>query len=125
MPGQFANVPSPSTIFLLQQIGNAANRVPSDATAFAHRDARWDALILSGWDDPAQDAEQIAWSKQVYASWRPFCTDASYTNVLSADDPEGDVRSAYGSAYPRLAEIKARYDPLNFFRLNANIKPAA
>jgi FAD/FMN-containing dehydrogenase len=45
--------------------------------------------------------------------------------LLSADDIEKDLRSAYGAAYPRLAQIKARYDPDNFFRLNANIKPAS
>ena len=118
-------MPSPHTVFLLQQIGNAANRVPPDATAFAHRDARWDALVFSGWDDAADDAEQIAWSREVYRSWRPFCSDASYTNALSADDPESNVRSSYGSAYPRLAQIKARYDPTNLFRLNANVKPTA
>ena len=125
MPQQFAQVPSPHTILLLQQVGNAANRVPPDATAFAHRDARWDALILTGWEDASEDADQIAWSRKVHESWRPFCSDASYTNALSADDTEDDVRSSYGSAYERLAEIKARYDPTNFFRLNANIKPAA
>jgi FAD/FMN-containing dehydrogenase len=120
---QFAAAPSPHTVFLLQQIGNAANRVPPDATAFAHRDARWDALVLTGWEDPSQDADQIAWSRTVYDSWRPFCSDASYTNALSAEDLEGDVRSSYGQAYQRLARIKARYDPTNFFRFNANIKP--
>lgn len=125
MPEQFATAPSPHTVFLLQQIGNAANRVPPDATAFAHRDARWDALVLAGWEDASEDAQQIAWSRDVYDSWRPFCTDASYTNALSGDDPESDVRSSYGSAYPRLAALKARYDPTNLFRMNANIKPAS
>ena len=125
MPEQFAGALSPHTVFLLQQIGNAANRVPSEATAFAHRDARWDALVLAGWDDGSEDEKQIAWSRQVYESWRPFCSDASYTNALSGEDSERDVQSSYGSAYSRLAEIKARYDPTNFFRMNANIKPAA
>jgi len=124
MPEQFASVPSPNTVFLLQQIGNAANRIAPDATAFAHRDARWDALVLSGWDDPAEDSRQVAWSREVYARWRPFCSDASYTNALAGEDSEADVRASYGSAYDRLSEIKARYDPTNFFRMNANIKPA-
>ena len=35
-----------------------------------------------------------------------------------------EVRSAYGSNLPRLAEIKAKYDPDNFFRMNHNIPPA-
>lgn len=124
LPEQFAGAKSPHTAFLLQQIGNAANRVPADATAFAHRDARWDALVLTGWDNPAEDDEQVRWSREVYESWRPFCSDASYTNALSGEDSEKDVRASYGAAYQRLSEIKARYDPTNFFRMNANILPA-
>jgi FAD/FMN-containing dehydrogenase len=124
MPEQFSAAPSPHTVFLLQQIGNAANRVAPDATAFAHRNARWDALVLTGWEDPAQDAVQVDWSRQVYDSWRPFCSDASYTNALAGEDSEGDVRASYGTAYERLSQLKARYDPLNLFRMNANIPPA-
>jgi FAD/FMN-containing dehydrogenase len=121
MAEQFATVPSPHTVFLLQQLGNAANRVAPDATAFAHRDARWDGVVFSGWNDPAQDAEQIAWSRKVYESWRPFSTGGLYSNAGAEN--EGEVRSAYGAAYERLAQIKARYDRDNFFRLNTNIKP--
>jgi FAD/FMN-containing dehydrogenase len=125
MPDQFASAPSPHTIFLVQQLGNAVNRVPVDATAFAHRAARWDCVLLCGWDDPAEDQLQIDWVRGVYEAWRPHCADAIYSNALSADDTAKDIRSAYGSAYPRLSKIKARYDPGNFFRLNANIRPAA
>lgn len=124
MPRQFASVPSANTIFLLQQVGNAANRVPVEATAFAHRRVHWDCVLLCGWDDPAEDRHQISWARRVYEEWRPHCADAIYSNALSADDPEQDIHSAYGPAYSRLAEIKARYDPDNLFRMNANIPPA-
>jgi FAD/FMN-containing dehydrogenase len=123
MVESFAKVPSPHTAFVLQQLGNAANRVAPDATAFAHRDARWDGVVFSGWDDPAQDVEQITWSREVYASWRPFSTGGQYSNAGA--ESEGEVRSSYGAAYERLAQIKARYDPDNFFQINTNITPSA
>ena len=47
-----------------------------------------------------------------------------YVNYLE-DEGEARVRAAYGPNYDRLAQIKRKYDPANFFRLNQNIKPAA
>jgi berberine-like enzyme len=44
-------------------------------------------------------------------------------NYLSGE--EGDGAVVYGAGiYERLAALKARYDPTNFFRLNHNVKPS-
>ena len=42
-------------------------------------------------------------------------------------DGEGDdrIRATYGDNFERLAQIKAKYDPDNFFRVNQNIRPNA
>jgi len=32
--------------------------------------------------------------------------------------------AAYGANYSRLRELKAKYDPENFFHANVNIRPA-
>jgi FAD/FMN-containing dehydrogenase len=47
-----------------------------------------------------------------------------YVNELDADEGEDRVRIAYGANYDRLARIKAKFDPENLFRLNANVRPA-
>jgi hypothetical protein len=39
------------------------------------------------------------------------------------DDSEKKTHANYGANYPRLVEVKNRYDPTNLLRLNANIKP--
>ena len=49
----FATVPSPLTVVVFQQLGNTANRVRADATAFSHREARYELLMHSIWLDPA------------------------------------------------------------------------
>ena len=36
---------------------------------------------------------------------------------------EDRIRATYRDNYDRLARIKAKYDPENFFRVNQNIRP--
>jgi FAD/FMN-containing dehydrogenase len=41
------------------------------------------------------------------------------------DEGEARIHDAYpGSTWERLAQVNARYDPTNLFRLNQNIQPA-
>jgi hypothetical protein len=42
--------PNRSTIFAFQQGGGAIDRIPADATAFAHRDITLTALLVVDWD---------------------------------------------------------------------------
>ena len=53
----------------------------------------------------------------------PFLADAAYVNYLGDVQEEG-IRAAYGKKYERLAALKAKYDPSNFFCMNQNIKPS-
>jgi FAD/FMN-containing dehydrogenase len=41
------------------------------------------------------------------------------------DEGESQVKSAYRDNYQRLTQVKAKYDPDNFFHVNQNIKPAS
>jgi FAD/FMN-containing dehydrogenase len=47
----------------------------------------------------------------------------AYVNYLG-DEGSSAIRASYGANYPRLAQLKKKYDPTNFFRLNQNIVPA-
>jgi FAD/FMN-containing dehydrogenase len=63
----------------------------------------------------------IAWCRQTARRLGEHSLNANYVNE-QADT--GIARSAYGEGkYRRLAELKARYDPTNVFRLNQNIAP--
>jgi hypothetical protein len=78
--------------------------------------------VLSCWDDAAADAAHVAWSRDVWSSWRPFSTGV-YVNAVGADADDEEIQAAYGARYERLTALKTKYDPTNLFRVNANIQP--
>jgi FAD/FMN-containing dehydrogenase len=118
---QVARVPSPRSVVLIDHVHGAARRVAPTATAFPHRDAPHGLVLLSGWDDPADDAANIAWTRELSATTRPWATGGAYVNEAWDEKP----RAAFGVNYERLVAIKGRYDPTNLFCHNTNIAPAA
>jgi FAD/FMN-containing dehydrogenase len=108
----------------LRVLGGAYARVPADATAFAHRRSKIMVNVGCAYTDPSQAAVERAWVARVGAALRQ--TDGgAYVNFLARDAAER-IRAAYpGKTYDRLALIKRQYDPVNLFRLNANIPPLA
>jgi hypothetical protein len=121
----FAQVPSPFSALGFQQLGNAANRVPPEETAFSHRDALYDFLMLSGWEDPSQAEQNIEWTRAVYNSLQPSLHSGIYVNGLSEDSASQTTSAFRSETYERLVSLKSKYDPTNFFRLNPNIRPRA
>jgi len=116
-------VPSPFTAILFAELHGAYSRVGKTETAYFHRDLQYDAIILSGWTSPTDTPRNIDWSRELFAAWEPHLARAAYVNDLG-DEGEERARSAYGDNYVRLTELKAKYDPTNFFRMNQNITPA-
>jgi FAD/FMN-containing dehydrogenase len=114
---------SPFSIVHLRGLGGALGRIPSDATAFAHRDARYMFAAISIWFDPTEDpAPHRAWSSDLLEQVRHDATGV-YVNFLE-NEGEERVRDAYPpETLARLARVKRTYDPLNLFRLNENIAP--
>ena len=108
----------------LRVLGGAAARVPSEATAFAHRQRRLMVNVVAAYASPAEDRVHRAWADDAAAALRQG-EDAAYVNFLGDEGAER-VRAAYpGATWDRLAEVKRRYDPENLFRGNQNIPPAA
>jgi FAD/FMN-containing dehydrogenase len=119
----FSRVPSPMSSMLFFPIRGKAARVSPTATAFPHRSG-YHVGIYSLWNDPQQNAANIAWVRDTWTSLQPHVAGGVYVNELGEDDADR-VGSAYGPNYERLSRIKATYDPDNVFCLNANILPAA
>jgi Berberine and berberine like len=114
---------SPLSAVVLEYYGGAAGRVPSDATAFPHRALPWDILFIAQWIEPADIMTHRDWARAGEESLRPFSSNAHLLSALDVE-PEDVIDTAFGPNLPRLAAIKAKYDPANFFRVNYNIRPA-
>ncbi|MFC4057188.1 FAD-binding oxidoreductase [Planomonospora corallina] len=108
----------------LRVLGGAMARVPSDATAFAHRRSRIMVNLAAIYADPSEGDRHAAWVADFAASLKQS-DDGVYVNFL-LNEGEERIRAAYpGGTYERLAKIKSKYDPTNLFRLNQNIPPAS
>jgi len=119
----FAGCPTPMGQLLLEHFHGAVTRVGVADTAFPHRAEGYDLLVLSEWMDPQRNDACIAWAQESYAALLPFASAGRYVNYLDADERGDAITAAYGPNYRRLQEIKAKYDPENFFHMNQNIQP--
>ncbi len=118
--------PAPLTLVNVFAMGGAIAKVDPEETAFATRSAPYMVSIDGMWSDPADDADNVAWTRAAWEAVKEFGTGEVYLNFTGRADeaPSAGVDTALGRNLARLAEIKAKYDPDNFFRLNNNITPA-
>jgi len=117
--------PPGECVAIFRVLGGAAARVPSDATAYAWRERQLLVWIMGFWSgtDPALKASHGAWVGEFRAALAPYGTGA-FASFMGDDSAE-----ALATVYPpatlaRLRDVKRRYDPDNFFRLNLNVVPA-
>jgi hypothetical protein len=113
--------PNRSLMMGFQHCGGAISRVAADATAFPHRDIHATALLTADWPATDDPEKHVTWLRRYWKSIEPH-TDGFYTNDV-VDETQKQVDENYLHNYPRLVALKTRYDPLNLFRLNANIRP--
>ena len=104
-------------------VGGAVSRVAEDATAVGERDPGFEISFSAGWTPSDAPGEpHRSWVRDGWEALRPH-GNGVYANFIS-DEGAAGVEYAYGQRLQRLRTIKARHDPENFFRMNANIAPS-
>jgi FAD/FMN-containing dehydrogenase len=119
---------SPRSYAAMFHLGGAVARVPADATAYAARDVAHNIVIDAAWLPEQHEehaAAETAWARRFLDALEPHRARGVYVNFLDADDAASRIREAYDDrVYPRLAAVKAAYDPKNVFHHNRNIQPS-
>ena len=119
----FAKCPTPMGQVLLEHFHGAVTRVGVTDTAFPHRAPGYNLLVLAEWMNPIDNSACTAWARDSYTMMSPFMGPGRYANYLGEDEPGDQAAAAYGPNYRRLQQLKAKYDPENFFHVNQNIRP--
>jgi FAD/FMN-containing dehydrogenase len=119
----FSRCPTPMGQLLIEHFHGAVTRVAAGDTAFPHRADSYNLVVLSEWMEPTSTDQCIAWARETYAGMEPFIASGCYVNYLGDDETGDPIAAAYGPNYPRLQELKTKYDPSNFFHMNQNIRP--
>ena len=108
----------------IRELDGAMARVPSDATAFAHRAKPMLVNVAAFYQGEDDREKRLAWVKEFKNALRPP-DDSAYVGFLT-DDGQARIRGAYpGATWDRLVRVKSTYDPTNLFRLNQNVPPDA
>ena len=108
----------------LDVLGGAVDDLASDATAYVHRGALFNAQYSAAWagggNGPA--ARNRASLTAIHSTLHPYSTGQAYQNYADASlaDPQ---RAYYGANLPRLIEVKQTYDPANVFAQPQGIAP--
>jgi FAD/FMN-containing dehydrogenase len=103
--------------------GGAYNRRPPDASAFVHRDQRFQLKHAAVVDADAPPANQAAAHRAATRSWasvHPWGSGRVFQNFADPD-LEDWPEAYYGPNYDRLVRVKARYDPSNLFQFQQSL----
>ena len=121
---QTLNMSSTASIIAAFQLGGAIKDIGEEDTAYSFRDAGYALNINTQWQNNSAPEEHIEWARKTQQLSTPFSMGSGYINFASADETQERVAATYGEKkFKRLVDLKRKYDPDNFFRLNQNIKP--
>jgi aclacinomycin oxidase len=120
--------------------GGEVNALPPDATASAQRDSILTTSVTAGWQDPGDEDITVAWVRRFYrdlfADTGGVPTPSEVSSGASINHPDVDFADPewntsgvpwhtmyYRGNYPRLQQVKARWDPLNVFHHALSVRP--
>ncbi|MFB9476603.1 FAD-binding oxidoreductase [Nonomuraea salmonea] len=133
------DIDNPNLSVQLSPFGGMTAAVQPGDTASVHRGAAFKMLWAANWSDPADDAKNIAWARESYQDTYAATggvpvpndvTDGCYVNYPDADlsDPTFNRSTStwhdlyYKDNYPRLQQVKKKYDPRDFFRHRQSVE---
>ncbi len=116
---------SPLSQVMFYRLDEAYSEVDEDATAYGGgRSPRYAAMLVAVTPDLQTWEADRAWVRALWTALEPHALGiGDYVNNMVEFDQDRIVASYGPAKYRRLSGIKARYDPDNVFRSNANILP--
>jgi FAD/FMN-containing dehydrogenase len=115
-------LPTVQSTMHLYPINGAAHKRKNEDSAFGYRDANWAQVMVGVDSDPANKEKLATWARDYYEALHPFSSGGAYINFMMEEGQER-VKASYRGNYERLAKVKSKYDPNNFFKVNQNIIP--
>ncbi|MCE8518999.1 FAD-binding oxidoreductase [Ruegeria pomeroyi] len=117
------DLPDPQSEVFIAHVGGAMARVAPGETAYPERSAHFIMNVHTRWSTADKDDFCIGWARKLFDDMRPYSTGSAYVNFMPEDEVDR-IDNVYGANMQRLSEVKAKYDPDNFFRCNHNIRPS-
>lgn len=114
-------VASPLSFSVIFHLAGALNEC--DDGAVGNRDAQFISGFTGVWPPGAEGDGIVAAVREGWENIRPYSTGGNYVNFQLTEDDPARTAGAYRDTYGRLQQVKALYDPGNFFRVNRNIRP--
>jgi hypothetical protein len=134
-----ADYANPNAMVTMLSFGGNINRMREDATANGQRDSTFKLLYQVFWTEKSEDPQHIGWLRglyrEVYADTGGVPVSNAVTDGCYVNYPDGDLRDPqqntsgvpwstlyYKGNYPRLRQVKARWDPRDVFRHSQSIE---
>jgi hypothetical protein len=112
-----ARIRSPHSAILLFHIQGALGDLPAGHSPAGNRDAAYVLNIAGSWEKPEDDAANMKWARDCFEATRPCSTGGAYVNFLTEEEGADRIEASYGRpTLERLALLKHKYDPGDFFR---------